>query len=407
MGHYSSLKIGEYGFFLVRGSYDPDLAALFPEFTRRYIAESREGGDPQYGYFVTALEFRQLLQLQGFTIDYAQVELAHAAKKWRDGCSTSSEKQYGFKRRPPRDVEDLMREFREVIGGSASSDLSDMIAHNRLYSDLHEDLYFLLWFMGIRSLVRVLLEHVPDDMEVGLDLGELTGCCVEMDPRQDVAAPARADQLAAVSVNAPLLVLTEGPSDSKCLAMAMKVTHPHLSGFIKFIDYAGTEGAEGSVKALAMTVSAFMAAGISNRFVAIADNDTAAHAVLGKLKAMKMSAECRVLHYPDLPLLKSYPTLTHGSHEPVLEDINGKAGALEMYLGRDVLTVDGQLIPVYWKNVETHLAQRQGALRNRDKKFVQDAFEVKVKDALAGKVDVGADWSGVSAVIEAIIHAFD
>lgn len=43
-------------------------------------------------------------------------------------------------------------------------------------------------------------------------------------------------------------------------------------------------------------------------------------------------------HDQPLPTLKNYPTLGPYSPNPVLTDINRSAGALEMYLGRDVLT---------------------------------------------------------------------
>lgn len=47
-------------------------------------------------------------------------------------------------------------------------------------------------------------------------------------------------------------------------------------------------------------------------------------------------------------MLRAYPTLGPQLSDPVIMDVNGKAGALEMYLGRELLTVDGQLVPVQW-----------------------------------------------------------
>lgn len=110
--------------------------------------------------------------------------------------------------------------------------------------------------MEARSLVRLLLDQTPDDTEVGLDLSELTGCCVNIDPGEPVAGPTRRRQLASLPVDAPVIILTEGSTDSVLLTKGMQITHPHLMGFVRFIDYAGTD-AEGSASALARTVRVF------------------------------------------------------------------------------------------------------------------------------------------------------
>jgi hypothetical protein len=197
--------------------------------------------------------------------------------------------------------------------------------------------------LDTRDVLRLLLDHVPDETVVALDLSELTGCCVEMDPQQLVAEPARQEQLQHVALDSPLIVLTEGSTDSRLLSDGMKITHPHLSGFINFIDF-DSFNAEGGVAMLPKIVYAFVASGVANQIAAIGDNDTEAHEGLEKIKKdPNLPDNVRILHYPDLPTLKNYPTLGPYSADPVLMDINGSAGALEMYLGRDVLTIDGQL----------------------------------------------------------------
>jgi hypothetical protein len=141
-----------------------------------------------------------------------------------------------------------------------------------------------------------------------------------------------------VALDSPLIVLTEGGTDSRLLSDGMKITHPHLSGFINFIDF-DSFNAEGGVAMLPKIVYAFVASGVANRIAAIGDNDTEAHDALEKIKKdPNLPENVRILHYPDLPTLKNYPTLGPYSPNPVLTDINRSAGALEMYLGRDVLT---------------------------------------------------------------------
>ncbi|MGW7260703.1 hypothetical protein [Streptomyces sp. NPDC054834] len=50
--------------------------------------------------------------------------------------------------------------------------------------------------------------------------------------------------------------------------------------------------------------------------------------------------------------------------------------------------------------------RHQGALSPSHKVLVLKAFEKKVKAARSGQRDTG-DWSGVHAIFEKIVHAFD
>jgi hypothetical protein len=128
---------------------------------------------------------------------------------------------------------------------------------------------------------------------------------------------------------------------------------------------------------------------------------------LAKLKRESLPENSRVTHYPNLALLSSYPTLGPNSQEPVLADINGRAGALEMYLGRDVLTIGGKLAPVQWRSYHPALNRYHGTLLDPDKKAVQDAFKFKVDDALRNGSATKSDWSGAQTIIEHIVHIFD
>ncbi|WP_145830948.1 hypothetical protein [Actinoplanes teichomyceticus] len=98
----------------------------------------------------------------------------------------------------------------------------------------------------------------------------------------------------------PPIVITEGSSDARILSGALKLLKPHLEGFIRFLDY--DTGAEGSAVAAINMLKSFAAAGISNRIVAILDNDSAAHqAVLTMLKgAGNLPTHFRLIHYPEI-----------------------------------------------------------------------------------------------------------
>ncbi|MFI0813779.1 HEPN/Toprim-associated domain-containing protein [Streptomyces echinatus] len=426
MGHYSYLVIGNYQFVYTRSHYSSELAALFSEDDRQYIPASEtlaEDWDEEgctFGYFTTAHALRQRLQVQGYTSRRAHADAAEGLARWRAKYNAQLElrerqEQEGGKdpfadlAREPRELVDLLADIRTAIGPhqpiSAFATSREYLTYEDRFAEAAQDVDSLYWETDTRSVIRLLIDQAPDDTVVGLDLGALTGCCVHLDPTQPIAGPTRERQLASLPSDAPVIVLTEGSSDSRLLTKAMHLTHPHLDGFLRFIDYTGS-GAEGSVSALGRMVKAFIAAGVANRFVAIADNDTAAHLHLAELKSRPLPEGCRLLHYPELPLLADYPILDPTSSRTTRGDVNGIAGSLEMYLGREVLTIDGSLAPVHLTPIP-EAKSHQGALSPHHKRRVQKAFDKKVKRALNGQPSDGADWSGVHAVIESIVHAFD
>jgi hypothetical protein len=393
------VRIGSASLFFAQGGYDPDIAALFTEADRYFEAVQEDDERDSYGYQTTARRMRERLQARGFSARRAWSGLASAVAKWAEEPGDG---------RPPGSVEDefqrFVRQLEDVSPGSFEEFLNSA---QELHAARDQPSAFL-WHLDTRDVLRLLLDRVPDDTVVALDLSELIRCCIEMDPQRLVAEPARQEQLQRVAVDSPLIVLTEGSTDSRLLSDGMKITHPHLSGFINFIDFDSVN-AEGGVAMLPKIVYAFVASGVANRIAAIGDNDTEAHDALEKIKTdPNLPDNVRVLHYPDLPTLKNYPTLGPYGPDPVLTDINGSAGALEMYLGQDVLTIDGQLAPVQWRSYNPKLGRYQGTLLDKDKKTVQKAFAEKVKQAHArGGTTAEEDWSGIEAIIERLLTAFD
>lgn len=385
MGHESFLRIGETELFLTQDGYDPELAAVFTEDDRVY-EDDRERDTLAYGYGATARQVRQRLQLQGFSATRAMDDLRQAVHEWHQAPDPQLP--------PPCDVEQVITEHRRLL----DDPFAEVVSNDRLDLLIHLDR---------RALLRVLLDMVPEQTDIVLDLSQLLGCCVDLDPEIPIAKTARARQLHDVALNAPMIVLTEGKTDSRLLSKAMKITHPHLIGFVNFIDFDAAP-AQGSASALVKTAYSFIAAGVANRFIAIADNDTASHAELASIKADRtLPSTCRILHYPDLPFLRHYPTLGPYSDQTVHADINGRAASLELYLGRDTLTIAGALAPIQWESYNPKLRRYHGGLIAGDKRTVQQAFESKTEDALHGAHSNSTDWTGVHAIVESIVDAFD
>lgn len=208
---------------------------------------------------------------------------------------------------------------------------------------------------------------------------------------------------------APLVVLTEGKSDASILSRALEILYPHLTDVVKFMDY--NLRPESNAGALVGLVKSFAAAGIAIRIVAVFDNDCAAPEALRQLTKNNLPRNIRVIQYPDIPLGKSYPTLDPaltppGGAEIVFADVNGRAGSIELYLGRDVLCIDGcNLTPVQWRHYNHKLDKRHGKITQ--KRRLQERFKEKAKRA---EEDSGLiqnqDWEGLRAILEEIKKPF-
>ncbi|GAA4065827.1 hypothetical protein GCM10022214_20040 [Actinomadura miaoliensis] len=347
-------------------------------------------------YQTTALRMRQRLELHGFTAARAYNDVREKAEEYA--------KDPRRLRTPVVEGRERFETYMKDIESAIEALLHDAGAPLRRLHPLDLGERYISRNNN-RSYLRFVLDQISDDTLVSLyvsnyivhRLAKSSGSIVQ---------EARSEQLARLPADAPLIVLTEGPTDSRLLSAAMEITHPHLVEFVNFIDFT-THRAEGSVSTLAKTVATFAAAGVANRFLAIADNDTAAHSALIKVKSDKtLPNTCRVLHYPYLDLLTRYPTLGPYGQGVVLADVNGRAGSLELYLGRDVLTIDGNLAPIQWQHYDSKLGRYHGALSDHDKKRVQKAFEEKIKSARMSGGAPSGDWTGIEAIMNTIITAF-
>jgi hypothetical protein len=235
----------------------------------------------------------------------------------------------------------------------------------------------------------VLAAARPDD-EVVLDFDDLvTGGYVHDD-----------DDLWKVS-REPIIVVTEGKSDSRLLGRSLELLFPELKEYVAFIDFE-TANARGGTPELVQFARMLVGCGIRNRVLFLFDNDTAGMDALDQLKAGPLPASVFAMTLPSREFAKKYPTVGPGG--PMVADINGRACSLELYLGTDVLEENGQLWPVRWVGFNERLQEYQGQISN--KAAVQKRFEDKLE---AVKDDPGVvsryDFSGVREIFEAIIAA--
>ncbi|MFD3809208.1 hypothetical protein ACFWTC_38000 [Streptomyces sp. NPDC058619] len=247
--------------------------------------------------------------------------------------------------------------------------------------------------------VRFVLD--ADDPDLVGENSELGNMCVD--------ALAHVHQASAA--HAPVIVLTEGSSDVAILEPALALLYPHLTDLVRFMNYANN--AQGGAGSLVTTVRAFAAAHVANPVIALFDNDTAAADALRPLnRDSSLPSSIKVLRYPPIELAARYPTLgppTEQGPEGRISaaDVNGLAGSIELYLGEDVLIgSDGALRPVQWNSYSKGSKQYQGEII--DKRDIQAAYKVKLAKAQENPdIMDEQDWSGIRAILDMIIHAFD
>ncbi|HEV2890462.1 MAG TPA: hypothetical protein VGX28_08805 [Frankiaceae bacterium] len=363
MAAHSFIWIGDEGFFAYRESYATEFAALFRD--DELVADLDA---PVYQ--LNAALLRDRLDVLGFTASHAQERLDLLFAEVDDG---------GLESFP-----DWLTTMHAALNGDGAVD--EVPAWT-----VHGD---------IRLPLRLMLDAAPDDMPVSLDLSDVVARgYVSATP--DLCARAFSEHHGAAAY-APLIVLTEGRSDAAILMLGIDVLSPHLRGYIRFLDYERKP--EGSTSALVRVVRAFAAAGVSNRVLALFDNDTAAAEALTTLGVDALPPNYRVVQLPHLQLAEQYPTL--GPTGPVVMDINGLAVSIELFFGADILRGSGpDLTPVQWTGWSAKIGRYQGEILH--KSSLQEAFRERARRTLAsGGPDEADDWSGMRLVIDTLRTSF-
>lgn len=201
------------------------------------------------------------------------------------------------------------------------------------------------------------------------------------------------------SSNSRTIVLTEGRTDAWILSETCSLLYPHLRDYFSFLDFERTEFG-GGVGNLANIVKAFAGSGIVNNVIALFDNDTAAVSACRTLEKIAMPSNIAVCRLPELELLKCYPTI--GPSGVVDLNVNGMAASIELYLGEDVLRVDGRnLLPIQWTGYDKSAKQYQGEVL--EKALLQARFKDKLARAHTGEE---LDWEDLRTVFQLLFNSF-
>lgn len=198
---------------------------------------------------------------------------------------------------------------------------------------------------------------------VRLDLTDLvTGGWLTTDERPHQQARMRMS--AAVGVDAPVIVITEGSTDAQRLRRSLEIATPEVAHLFKFLDF-GYRPPGGTDRVVSLT-KGLAASGVMNRIIAVLDNDTAGREAALQLSKLDLPAQVTFVCLPAVPYADRYPTL--GPSGPGLQDVNGRAVSMEFMFGMDVLRDGtGALVPVRWHAFNERVGDYQGRLDAADK----------------------------------------
>ena len=442
MASYAELTAGTLLLATTRNGIDPTLMWLFRESDKfveeidrsnparlgKYIIEEAiDSFDEQnpfvcIGYRCPASHIKDRLELKGYTRRIAESAFAECLKN-----------EIGARNRRSELFPSISGLFDETMGVLNSLTCETWLAALKRISvekltaqrldDLSEDdsdlpklRYMLRQSSGMYGFpgegadlfwlfLRLAIEVMPPDEPFEYDISDLVDAGW-IDEAVDLVSAAEGGLHSDLQLAQSVIVLTEGETDRRYLYRSLNLLWPHLAEYFHFFEFTLRKGGRigGGAGELVNLVRALASANVRHRILALFDNDTAAKAALSNLDLSGLPENIAVRVFPDIVLAKNYPA--RGPTGTSWMDVNGWAGSLELYLGKEVLEgFDGNLSPVQWTGFNSKLNAYQGEVL--DKNGIQKRFEGKLSHCEAHQDELMLyDWDGIQAILDVMFTAF-
>lgn len=200
-----------------------------------------------------------------------------------------------------------------------------------------------------------------------------------------------------------ILVLTEGKSDVRIIKTGLELLYPDLADMFSFVDFEGFR-IEGGASPLARMVKSFAGVPQATRIVAVFDNDAAGYEALNSLSSLKLPNNMRLISLPDIDLCVRYPTIgPEGLREM---NVNGSAGTIELFLGREALSDSaGHLLPIRWSQWNKQAGRYQGSIEHKTE--VEQRFFSLAADPLISREELLLKLPEMNVLLQTIFRAFE
>ncbi len=389
MGSYSNLYVNNYPILTAKNScYENVIEAIFlpsdyseyerPLNQRNKITwgdayEKEEGKEIIKSFSSTSKICKERLELFGVTSEKAKQDFEFTIAKMKEY------EVYSFIENNQLDYDTYLKTIKKII--NSKEKIYYEYSYDNFESYLNENELFLeeqSIKLGLWSILSIL----PDDARIEYDLTDIiNGGWINDNPHEAIQTE-------------KIIVLTEGRTDTEFLKIGLHLFFSHLEGYYHFIDFENSRY-EANASRLVHTIKSFVGSGIKNLIVAIFDNDAAASKEISNLRKVKLPSNIKILQYPAIEWAKSYPSIGPTGLQEM--DINGLAGSIEMYLGKDCLQENGNYIPIQWTGYIDSIKKYQGVLLRKAE--VQKKFRKKVKEFDKKSFELN-NWKELIAIID-------
>lgn len=411
MGTYVSISIGSFDFLTSKNSFGGLLLPFSSKDLKIETAVDEDGEQYTRRYFSsTVSKLKLILDSCGFTIEAAKQDFNVLKSEKLDFiqyCFEEDGDTFGMSYEDisvnftfenwhqaalhyAKALSDGQREL-EQLSSDPPSIAEKIILDSLPYGEGFwgfADVEFNIW-----SIFRAILDAFPSEQAVILDYTDLynSGWCDEYPSEKDYEVP-------------KTIILTEGKFDAEVISKSIDLLYPYMSKFYSFMNFSEYK-VQGSTNFLTHYLKAFAASGIQNPVIALYDNDSAGLAELMDLERFHTPDNFRIMHLPDIDLAQNYPTLGPNGKESL--NINGRACSIELFLGTDVLSESGELIPVHWRGYNDKTKTYQGEIMQKG--IVQSRFFDKCKAVeVSGEVptEENKNWMEMRFLLHTLFNAF-
>lgn len=395
MGSISHLYIDSFPIFYASKGYYEDIVNLiflesdFKKFERHFkdrnkvvwgdSYENEDGLEEIRAFYSTAQICKERLELFGASYDKAKLDFENAFQELK------VEDIYDFTKLKSISYETYLKEIKKNLGsGKMKIDLN----YYKDFSDYLLEYDFIIENQKLELALWSIFYVLEPEAVIEYDLTDIIEAGWTSDCPSDLINTEK------------IIVLTEGKTDTEFLKSCLKIFFPYLEGFYHFMDFENSKY-EASASRLVHSIKSFVGSGIKNKIVGIFDNDSAALKEIKNLNKVKLPDNIRILQYPVIEFAKDYPTIGPSGIQKM--NINGFAGSIEMYLGRDCLIENDNFIPIQWTGYIESIQKYQGVILNKE--MLQKKFRKKVKEF--DKNDYNKeDWKELISIIELMNNAW-
>lgn len=415
MGSYCAIQFDDMEIVIAKSYVPDDYAALFQEAdrdrSRRLKDESDEEAWASFRYKASRATILRRLSLLGATREVVVESFERWLKGLRETWARYAEDGWGqdlAEAAQQLTLTEWTRRVPEVLATRFAEGVFDREPIDEIDRQLRDDSdEGWLTFDGYGSLysLRAMLDACIDVKWVTLDMTALVEAGY-YDSESPLASEARRSVFESYNPLTPTLILAEGSTDIAVFRATLPILYPELVDYFSFFNHAELS-VDGGAVYLVKFLKAFAAANITNRMIAVFDNDTVGVHAFKQASALALPPNIIVTRLPDCETSRHYPTIgPQGRHSM---NVNGLAAGIELYLGVDALSINGELRPVRWTGYVAGADAYQGEVQGKAevaKAFTNGLAVVQTREeAVAKFADLVGVWEHLINLVESAAEA--